>query len=100
VGIVVSDEGAAGSVELAILGDPGPTERQKQTLLDVYSAFLAQNTSTSPTGSRRQPRRPGVAGATPLKEIDMAKAFDIKNIDLKGIDFTAPLTHPVLAARS
>jgi len=30
----------------------------------------------------------------------MAKAFDIKNIDLKGIDFTAPLTHPVLAARS
>jgi len=32
-------------VELAILGDPGLTERQKQTLLDVYSAFLAKNTS-------------------------------------------------------
>ena len=31
------------SVELAILADPGLTERQKRSLLDVYSSFLALN---------------------------------------------------------
>jgi hypothetical protein len=30
-------------VELAVLNDTGLTERQKQTLLDVYSSFLATN---------------------------------------------------------
>ena len=42
-GIVGLDE--SGSVELAILADPGLTERQKQSLLDVYSSFLAMNAS-------------------------------------------------------
>ena len=40
-GIVGLDE--SGSVELAILADTGLTERQKQSLLDVYSSFLATN---------------------------------------------------------
>jgi transcriptional regulator with XRE-family HTH domain len=31
------------SVELAVLADPGLTERQKRSLLDVYSSFLALN---------------------------------------------------------
>ena len=30
-------------VELAILADPGLTERQKHSLLDVYASFLALN---------------------------------------------------------
>ncbi len=39
---IVSPESHAGvSVELAILADSGLTERQKQSLLDVYSSFLA-----------------------------------------------------------
>jgi transcriptional regulator with XRE-family HTH domain len=42
-GIVAPDEGVGGSVELAVLGDPALTERQKQTLLDVYASFLALN---------------------------------------------------------
>jgi transcriptional regulator with XRE-family HTH domain len=42
-GIVNPDDGVGGSVELAILGDTGLTERQKQTLLDVYQSFLAMN---------------------------------------------------------
>src|ERR671921_294329 len=41
-GIVSPDHGG-GSVELAVLDDPALTERQKQTLLDVYSSFIAQN---------------------------------------------------------
>ena len=40
-GLVSPDEGVGGSVELAVLGDPQLTERQKQTLLDVYASFLA-----------------------------------------------------------
>ncbi len=44
-GIVSPDDGAGGSVELAILGDPALTERQKQSLLDVYASFLALNAS-------------------------------------------------------
>jgi transcriptional regulator with XRE-family HTH domain len=42
-GILDPDEDAAGSVELAILGDTGLTERQKQSLLDVYNSFQALN---------------------------------------------------------
>lgn len=44
-GILSPDEavGGGGSVELAILNDSGLTERQKQSLLDVYSSFLALN---------------------------------------------------------
>src|SRR3954447_1643123 len=34
-GIISTDAGAGGSVELAILNDSGLTERQKQSLLDV-----------------------------------------------------------------
>lgn len=42
-GIVSPDAGVGGSVELAVLGDTGLTERQKQSLLDVYRAFTAAN---------------------------------------------------------
>jgi transcriptional regulator with XRE-family HTH domain len=42
-GIISPEDGVGGSVELAILGDTGLTERQKQSLLDVYSSFLAIN---------------------------------------------------------
>jgi transcriptional regulator with XRE-family HTH domain len=42
-GIVSPDDGVGGSVELAVLGDQLLTERQKQTLLDVYGSFLALN---------------------------------------------------------
>src|SRR3954464_9915569 len=42
-GIVSPDAGVGGSVELAVLGDSALTERQKQTLLDVYASFLAVN---------------------------------------------------------
>jgi transcriptional regulator with XRE-family HTH domain len=47
-GIVGLDE--SGSVELAVLADPNLTERQKQSLLDVYSSFLALNASEEPAG--------------------------------------------------
>jgi transcriptional regulator with XRE-family HTH domain len=44
-GIVHPDTDRAGSVELAILDDALLTERQKQSLLDVYASFLALNAS-------------------------------------------------------
>ena len=47
-GIVSPEEGVGGSVELAILGDSALTERQKQSLLDVYASFLAVNGTTQP----------------------------------------------------
>jgi transcriptional regulator with XRE-family HTH domain len=49
-GIVSPEDGVGGSVELAVLNDVGLTERQKQSLLDVYSSFLALNAAT--TGER------------------------------------------------
>src|SRR5262245_28183782 len=42
-GIVSPDGGVGGSVELAVLDDPALSERQKQTLLDVYASFIHQN---------------------------------------------------------
>ena len=38
--------GSERSVELAVLADAGLTERQKQSLLDVYASFLALNGPT------------------------------------------------------
>ena len=40
-------EGADSTVELAILRDSGLTERQKQSLLDVYSSFLSLNAAST-----------------------------------------------------
>ncbi|MCH1865984.1 helix-turn-helix domain-containing protein [Nocardioides sp. CFH 31398] len=45
-GIVDPANGMGGSVELSILGDPALTERQKQSLLDVYASFVATNLAT------------------------------------------------------
>ena len=42
-GILSPEDSVGGSVELAVLADTGLTERQKQSLLDVYSSFLAIN---------------------------------------------------------
>jgi transcriptional regulator with XRE-family HTH domain len=42
-GIVSPHQNAAGSVELAVLSDSRLTERQKQSLLDVYASFVALN---------------------------------------------------------
>jgi transcriptional regulator with XRE-family HTH domain len=50
-GILDPDEAGVRSVELAILADPGLTERQKQSLLDVYQSFRAANG----TGDREAP---------------------------------------------
>ena len=51
-GIVDPDTRSTGSVELAILADAGLTERQKQSLLDVYASFLALN-EHHPQGSTK-----------------------------------------------
>jgi transcriptional regulator with XRE-family HTH domain len=45
-GILSPEDGVGGSVELAVLADTGLTERQKQSLLDVYSSFLAINAAS------------------------------------------------------
>ena len=42
-GIVSPTAGTTTTVELAVLADLALTERQKQSLLDVYSSFLAMN---------------------------------------------------------
>lgn len=42
-GIVNPDVDKPGSVELAVLGDPVLTERQKHSLLDIYQSFVALN---------------------------------------------------------
>ncbi len=48
-GILNLEDAEVRSVELAILADTGLTERQKQSLLDVYKSFRAANTP-SPGG--------------------------------------------------
>src|SRR4051812_13911045 len=48
-GILNPDDGQVRSVELAILGDPVLSERQKQSLLDVYQSFRAMAEHANPT---------------------------------------------------
>ncbi|MEI2820734.1 MAG: hypothetical protein V9E81_11190 [Marmoricola sp.] len=47
-GILNPDEDEVRSVELAVLSDPGLTERQKQSLLDIYQSFRASNQPATP----------------------------------------------------
>ncbi len=42
-GILDPSDGEVRSVELAVLADTGLTERQKQSLMDVYASFRAAN---------------------------------------------------------
>ena len=46
----ILDESAESDVEAAIRADPAITERQKQTLLDVYQSFRDQRSADAPTG--------------------------------------------------
>ena len=54
-GILSPEDGVGGSVELAILGDAGLTERQKQSLLDVYASFLALNAADESSVAEASP---------------------------------------------
>ncbi|MGH3509911.1 MAG: helix-turn-helix domain-containing protein [Nocardioidaceae bacterium] len=53
-GMLDPDEGEVRSVELAILADRGLTERQRQSLLDVYQSFRGANSNTPPTEGESQ----------------------------------------------
>ena len=64
-GIVRPDTDRAGGVELAILDDAHLTERQKQSLLDVYASFLALDAALLP---------PAVPNETVPDEADVAGA--------------------------
>ena len=54
-GILNPEEGQVRSVELAILADPALTERQKNTLLDVYQSFRAASEAASPANTTTSP---------------------------------------------
>ena len=42
-GILSAEDSSGGSVELAVMSDPRLTERQKRSLLDVYTSFVSAN---------------------------------------------------------
>src|SRR6476646_4264024 len=47
-GILNLDDSEVRSVELAVLADSGLTERQKQSMLDVYTSFRTANAASQP----------------------------------------------------
>jgi transcriptional regulator with XRE-family HTH domain len=51
-GILDPDNGEVRSVELAVLADSGLTERQKQSLIEVYRSFRAANHATEQAAGR------------------------------------------------
>ena len=72
-GILNPDDGQVRSVELAILGDPVLSERQKQSLLDVYQSFRTVSESVSTTAATEPApliEEPGLETTTTMKEID------------------------------
>ncbi len=70
-GILSPDDGVGGSVELAILSDTGLTERQKQSLLDVYASFLALNAADAADDATPAGAQTDAEGTAPITtEID------------------------------
>ena len=47
-GILNPEDGEARDVELSVLADSGLTERQKESLIDVYRAYRATNRTNPP----------------------------------------------------
>lgn len=65
-GILDPNDAEVRSVELAILADPGLTERQKQSLLDVYQSFRAANgTPVDPVPGMTEAPDPGEEAPSP-----------------------------------
>ena len=61
-GLISPEDGVGvgdSTVELSILNDPGLTERQKQSLLDVYTSFLAMNLAAEATSVSPPAPEPG-----------------------------------------
>ncbi|HYP44915.1 MAG TPA: helix-turn-helix transcriptional regulator [Propionibacteriaceae bacterium] len=48
-GILDPHDHATTTVEMALLADPGLTERQRTVLMDVYTSFVRENEWTDPT---------------------------------------------------
>ncbi|MBO0841556.1 MAG: helix-turn-helix transcriptional regulator [Nocardioides sp.] len=68
-GILSPDSDVVGSVELAVMGDPSLTERQKHSLIEVYQSFLALNSRVTEDAA------PTTADPiTPNQEIENAHA--------------------------
>lgn len=66
---ILHPEMTGGSVELAILSDPALSERQKQSLLDVYASFKALNAdSDRPPAGQAEPHGEGNRPAPARKE--------------------------------
>ncbi len=65
-GILNPDEDEIRSVELAVLADPVLTDRQKQSLIEVYLAFRA--TAAADVLSNEAPLPEETPQATPLEE--------------------------------
>jgi transcriptional regulator with XRE-family HTH domain len=57
-GILNPDDDQVRSVELAILGDPMLSERQKQALLEVYESFRTVTQTHRDTDAHTEPRTP------------------------------------------
>lgn len=65
-GILNPDDDEVRSVELAVLGDPVLTERQKQALLEVYESFRAVSEKEHrATGQDESPAPTDVEAGTP-----------------------------------
>ena len=69
-GILNPDDGQVRSVELAILGDPVLSERQKQSLLDVYQSFRAVAENVSNQHNRARTSRSRNRGSSTTIEGD------------------------------
>ena len=84
-GILNLDDSEVRSVELAILADSGLTERQKQSLLDVYQSFRAAN----PTRA-----------APAQEETDMAKTISTSPRSTRSVRSTPPSAPSTSPSRS
>jgi transcriptional regulator with XRE-family HTH domain len=67
-GILDPDNGEVRSVELAVLGDSGLTDRQKQSLLEVYRSFRAAN-HVAVDDATGHPENPPARAATPTASV-------------------------------
>lgn len=78
-GILSPADGGAGSVELAVLGDSRLTERQKQSLLDVYASFLALNGRVNDDAAGSAEAAPAIQrpeGAAEVSPVDTTPTAD------------------------
>jgi transcriptional regulator with XRE-family HTH domain len=81
---ILEDRYSESGVRMAVLADPGLTERQKQVLLEIYESFRKETAEDTAEGELADEAGPRPDGAEPDEVVSSTVWADVASEDLAG----------------